>query len=146
MLAMRRTLFMVPIDDVPIVQAAASLAVAERERVRTIGMLTEAGIGPDPAALLEELEAIGLAAVRELGEASTAELTAIDPRLGLKMTISRGKAYEATISVSPEGLLPPCARWSDRPRQAARHVDRQSDQVEPDRALATGRHRRDAGR
>ena len=57
MLAMRRTLFMVPIDDVPIVQAAASLAVAERERVRTIGMLTEAGIGPDPAALLEELEA-----------------------------------------------------------------------------------------
>jgi hypothetical protein len=36
MLAMRRTLFMVPIDDVPIVQAAASLAVAERERVRTV--------------------------------------------------------------------------------------------------------------
>ena len=68
----------------PIVQAAASLAVAERERVRTVGMLTEAGIGPDPAALLEELEAIGLAAVRELGEASTAELTAIDPRLGLR--------------------------------------------------------------
>ena len=63
-------------------------------------MLTEAGIGPDPAALLEELEAIGLAAVRELGEASTAELTAIDPRLGLKMTISPGKSYEGTISVS----------------------------------------------
>ncbi len=100
MLAMRRTLFLVPIADVPIVHAAASLAVAERERKRTIAMLTKAGIGPNPAALLEELEAIGLAAVRELGEASTAELTAIDPRLGQKMTTSRGKAYEGTISVS----------------------------------------------
>ena len=100
MLAMRRTLFLVPIDDVPIVNAAASLAVAERERVRTIAMLTKAGIGPDPAALLEELEAIGLAAVRKLGEASTAELTAIDPRLGQRMTTSPGKAYESSISVS----------------------------------------------
>ena len=100
MLAMRRTLFLVPLDDVPIVQAAASRAVAERERRRTIAMLTEAGIGPDAGALLADLEAIGLAAVREQGEASTAELTAIDPRLGQRMTTSRGKPYEATISVS----------------------------------------------
>src|SRR6476659_4831872 len=55
-LAMRRTLFLVPVDDVPIVNAAASLAVAETERKRTIGMLTAAGSGPDPAARLEELE------------------------------------------------------------------------------------------
>ena len=146
MLAMRRTLFLVPIDDVPIVHAAASLAVAERERARTIGMLTDGGIGPDPAALLEELEAIGLAAVRELGEASTAELTAIDPRLGLKMTTSPRQGLRRHDQRLPEGLLPPRAGWSDRPRQAARHLDRQPDQVEPDRALAPGRHRRDAGR
>ena len=100
MLAMRRTLFLVPIDDVPMVHAAASLAVAERERARTIAMLTKAGIGPDPGALLEELEAIGLTAVRELGEVSTAELTAIDPRLGQRMTTSPGKAYQSSISVS----------------------------------------------
>jgi hypothetical protein len=99
-LAMRRTLFLVPLDTVPIVHAAASRAIAETERKRTLGMLTEAGIGPDPAALLRELEAIGLAAVRERGEATTAELTALDPRLGQKITIARGKRYEATISVS----------------------------------------------
>ena len=55
-LAMRRTLFLVPVDDVPMVHAAASRAVAETERKRTIAMFTEAGIGPDPAALLAELE------------------------------------------------------------------------------------------
>jgi hypothetical protein len=100
LLAMRRTLFLVPIAEVPIVHAAASRAVATTERKRTIGMLTEAGVGPDPAALLDELEAAGLAAVRERGEATTAELTALDPRLGQKITLARGKSYEATISVS----------------------------------------------
>ena len=105
MLAMRRTLFLVPISDVPIVEAAASQAIAERERRRTIAMLTEAGIGPDPAALLDELEAIGLAAVRSRGEATTAELTALDPRLGQKMRIAVGKPYEATMSVSQKVFL-----------------------------------------
>jgi hypothetical protein len=98
-LAMRRTLFLVPVGDVPMVHAAASRAVAETERKRTIAMLTKAGVGPDPAALLEELEAVGLAAVRKRGEATTAELRAIDTRLGQKLTLSQGKPYEATISV-----------------------------------------------
>jgi winged helix DNA-binding protein len=99
MVAMRRTLFMVPVGDIPMVHAAASRAVAETERKRTIAMLTEAGIGPEPAALLEELEVAGLTAVRERGEATTAELRAVDPRLSQKLTLSRGKSYEATISI-----------------------------------------------
>jgi len=99
MLAMRRTLFLVPVQDVPMVHAAASRAVAEAERKRTIARLTEAGISPDPAAMLEELEAVGLAAVRERGEATTAELRSLDPRLSQKMTLSRGKPYEATITL-----------------------------------------------
>lgn len=98
MLAMRRTLFLVPLDDVPIVHAAASLAIAEIERRRTISMLEGAAI-PEPANLLDELEELGLAAVRERGEAATAELRSVDPRLTRKITTSRGKAYEATISV-----------------------------------------------
>ena len=40
-LAMRRTLFLVPVADVPMVHAAASRAVAETERKRTIALLTE---------------------------------------------------------------------------------------------------------
>ena len=100
MLAMRRTLFLVPLADVPIVNAAASRAIAEHERRRTLAMLADSGIGPDPAALMEELEAVGLAEVRRLGEATTAELRASDPRLAQKITLARGKPWEATISVS----------------------------------------------
>ena len=100
MLAMRRTLFLVPLADVPIVNAAASRAIATNERRRTLTMLADSGIGPDPAALMEELEAIGLAEVRRLGEATTAELRASDPRLDQRITIARGKPWEATISVS----------------------------------------------
>ena len=100
MLAMRRTLFLVPLADVPIVNAAASRAIARTERKRTLAMLTDSGIGPDPAALMEELEAIGLAEVRRRGEATTTQLTASDPRLAQKITLARGKPWEATISVS----------------------------------------------
>jgi hypothetical protein len=100
LLAMRRTLFLVPLADVPMVHAAASRAIAEMERRRTMAMFAEGGVGPDPAALLRELEEIGLAAVRELGEATTAELRALDPRLDHRITLARGKSYEGTISVA----------------------------------------------
>lgn len=100
LLAMRRTLFLVRIPDVPVVYAAASRGVAVTERKRTIKMLSDADVGPDPAAHLDELEAAGLAAVRERGEATTAELTALDPRLRQKITLARGTKWEATISVS----------------------------------------------
>jgi hypothetical protein len=100
LLAMRRTLFLVPLEDVPVVYAAASRAVAETERRRTIGMMEGAGIGPDPAALLAELETVGLAAVRVRGAASTAELTRIDPRLGQKIVTSVGKRYQGSLSLS----------------------------------------------
>jgi hypothetical protein len=100
LLAMRRTLFLVPLEDIPIVHAAASRGVAEVERKRTAGMLEGAGIGEDAAAHLAELEEMGLAAVRERGDATTAELTRLDPRLAERITFARGKAYEGSISVS----------------------------------------------
>ncbi len=100
LLAMRRTLFLVPLADVPMVHAAASRAIAETERRRTIGMFVQGGIEPDAAALLEELEAIGLAAVRERGEAATAELSAAEPRLRQRITIARGTRWEGTISLA----------------------------------------------
>lgn len=100
MMAMRRTLFLVPVPGVPVVHAAASRPIAETERRRTIAMFTDGGVGLDPAAMLEELEASGLTALRERGEATTAELTALDPRLGQKITLARGKTYEGTMSVS----------------------------------------------
>jgi hypothetical protein len=99
--AMRRTLFLAAVDDVPVIHAAASRAVAATERRRTLGMLAGAGIGPEAAAgLLGELEAIGLEAIRERGEVTTAELRTLDPRLDRRITIFPGTSYEGTISVA----------------------------------------------
>jgi hypothetical protein len=84
---------------VPMVHAAASLAIAEVERKRTVAMFSKGGI-TDPVAVFTELEAAGLAAVRERGEATTAELTTLDPRLGQRITLAQGTSYEAAISVS----------------------------------------------
>ena len=100
LLAMRRTLFLVPMADVPLVHAGASRAIAEAERKRTLKMLSDAGFGPDPAALLEQLEADALAVIRDRGEVTTAELRELDPRLGQRITLARGKSYEGTISVA----------------------------------------------
>ena len=99
LLAMRRTLFLVSLDDVPTIHAAASRAISEAERKRTLAMLSGAGIS-DPTTLLEELEGTGLAAVHERGEASTAELKTADPRLDLRIAVARGKTYEGFISVA----------------------------------------------
>lgn len=99
-LAMRRTLFLTPLEDVATLHAAASLDIGRRERARTLAMFSAGGIGPDTAGLFDELERIGLAAVRERGEASTAELTALDDRLGQRITLAQGKSYAASMSVS----------------------------------------------
>jgi hypothetical protein len=99
LLAMRRTLFLVPIPDVPVVYAAASRAIAEVERKRTMAMFADR-LGTDVAPVFDELEAIGLEAVRERGEATTAELTKLDPRLSQRITFAVGKSYQGSISVS----------------------------------------------
>jgi len=74
------------------------VAIGQVERRRTEKLF--AGGIADPAALFAELEAAGLAAVRERGEATTAELTALDPRLSQRIAFSQDKAYAGAISVS----------------------------------------------
>ena len=88
-----------------------------------------------------------LAAVRvALGEASTAELT----DAGTRDSVRRSRSPEASRTrarpLSPEGVLPSRARRQDRPRPAARQLDRQPGPLEPDRALAPRRHRLGPGR
>jgi hypothetical protein len=99
MLAMRRTLFLVPLPDVPMVFAAASRDVADRERPRTVKMLAAAGIGSDPGTHLAELEEVALAGIREHGEVATRELRDLDPRLAERFTVARGKSYEGSMAV-----------------------------------------------
>jgi hypothetical protein len=105
MLAMRRTLFVEPLDFVPVVQAAASDAVAVRERARLIKFLDDAGIAADPARWLRKVENKALKALAGLGEATAGQLASEVPELGEKLVLSRGKKYEATVSISGRVLL-----------------------------------------
>ena len=105
MLAMRRTLFGVATGDAAVVQAAASDAVAAVQRKRLAAEVEAAGVARDGARWLAEVGAKALAAVEEMGEATAAQLGAAVPELGTRLTISPGKRYEATVSVSSRMLV-----------------------------------------
>ena len=99
MLAMRRTLFLVPLPDVPMILAAGSRDVADRERPRTLKILSDGGAAPYPADRFAELEDIALASIREHGEVATSQLRDLDPRLAERVTIARGKNYQGSMAV-----------------------------------------------
>jgi hypothetical protein len=104
MLAMRRTLFVVPREIVPIVQSAASHAVARNQRRRLARFIEEHGIAPDGEAWLAEVLPATVRALAELGEAVSTEVSASEPRLREQMLLSPGKRYEARQSVAVPAL------------------------------------------
>jgi len=104
-LAMRRTLFVEPVDLLPVVQAGASDAVAARERTRLVKFLGDADITSDPGRWLRKVEKKALKALGSLGEATAGQLASEVPELGEKLTLSPGKKYEATVSISGRVLL-----------------------------------------
>jgi hypothetical protein len=104
MLAMRRTVFVVPVEDAPILHAAASLAVARTERRRTEELIALLGID-DPGGWLRQAEADTLAALEQRGEATAQELAADVPALRRKVRVNVGKRYEGDIGISSRVLL-----------------------------------------
>ena len=104
-MGMRRTLYVMPRDLLGAVQSGTTEQIAARERRRVIGMLDEAGVADDSAAWLSGLEAVALERIAARGEALAIELGADDPRLRQKVTLARGKRYEADISISTRVLL-----------------------------------------
>jgi hypothetical protein len=106
MLAMRRTLFTVSRDVLPIVHASSSLAVATAQRKQLVQLITDAGVGGrDPAAWLRTLEATTLAALRERGDATAAELTAAIPDLKRTIVLGLGTKWETTVGLTSRVLL-----------------------------------------
>jgi hypothetical protein len=105
LLGMRRTLYVVPRDLVAPIQRGAADPIAVRERTRLMGMLEASGVAPALEPWLRELEASALNLVARRGEAFAADIGRDDPRLRTKLTLARGKRYEAEISVSTRILL-----------------------------------------
>jgi hypothetical protein len=105
MLGMRRTMFVVPVELVPVVQAACTQAIAAAQRRLLLQLLDQAGFADDPAPWLEEVEEATVKALGARGQALAAELAADEPRLREQFLFAEGKPYEGRQSVSTRVLL-----------------------------------------
>ena len=103
LLGMRRTMFVVPVELVAVVQAACTRAIAEVERRKTEGFVLQHDPARDAAGFLREVEAEALAALEEAGGLST-ELSARLPRLAERITFQVGNAAPGSQSVAARVL------------------------------------------
>ena len=105
MLGMRRTMFVVPVDVAAVMDEACTKALAPPQRRRLISMLEEQGIARDASRWLRRVERATMAALRERGEATAAELTTSVPELGKKLAFGEGKTWGAQVGVSTRVLF-----------------------------------------
>lgn len=104
MMAMRRTLFVVPQRLVPVVHRAASLDVARTVRARLVRQLstlpTDPPLPADVDGWLRETEAQVEEAILELGVASGQQLGTAVPRLRTAILPTTDKAYDVRRSLT----------------------------------------------
>jgi Winged helix DNA-binding domain len=105
MLGMRRTMFVVPVELMGVVQAACTDAIAVQQRRLLVGMLAGAGLTDDPDGWIDELGTVTVKALEARGGATAAEVARDDPRLALQIVTAQGKPYEGRQSVVSRMLL-----------------------------------------
>jgi hypothetical protein len=98
MLGMRRTMFVVPVELAPVIQAACTRAIAVVQRRRYAALISDGGLGD--AAWLAEVEEATVAALAARGEATGAQLSTDEPRLRSQVLMAEGKPYEARQSIT----------------------------------------------
>ncbi len=98
LLAMRRTMFVVPTDLAPVVAGSTGVTIAARERAKLVTYLRD-GVGWDERRLAE-VEQQTLEALRARGEATAVQLGQDVPALCEQVVVAAGKSYEATQNVS----------------------------------------------
>jgi hypothetical protein len=91
LLAMRRTLWAVPRELVPVVFAAATRAVAATQRRRLEGFVRDSGVSTRPGAWITRAGNAAVAAVAARGEAMTTEVIADVPVLAKKLRFGAGR-------------------------------------------------------
>jgi len=105
MLGMRRTLFVVPRELVPVVDAACTRSIAARERRRLESFVAASGISNDPGRWVDDAAGLALRAVEARGEAFTADVSADDPVLATKLRLGAGTRWEASATTASR-ILP----------------------------------------
>lgn len=103
-LGMRRTMFVIPVQLVPAVQAACTDALVPAQRNRTLALLEADGVA-DPAEHLRALEQATLATIEERGEITGAELSKLVPGLNRQMVVGRGTKWEGPTGISTRVLF-----------------------------------------
>jgi hypothetical protein len=106
-LGMRRTMFVVLVDLMPVVQAACTRAIAAAERRRLVQLLEQAGIAGagHGDAWLRRAEETTLAALAARGEAVGAELSEAVPELRAQISFGEGKKWAGTQGVTTRVLF-----------------------------------------
>ncbi len=102
MLCMRRTMFVVPRDLAPVVDASTARAVAARER-RNLAKVIQEQLGFDDR-WFAATEAAVLAALNKRGEATAAQLAELVPDLKSVIVQAEGKPYEARPRITSRFL------------------------------------------
>lgn len=103
-LAMRRTMFVVPLDLVPVLQASCTDVIADQQLRRLVSALTKTELGAGAADWLDGVLAATLAALEARGSATGAQLSTDVPDLRRKLTFGEGKAWGGEISITTQAL------------------------------------------
>ncbi len=99
-LAMRRTVFAVPRENVGAVLVGAGADVGRQQRTVLEKMLADSGVTDDPGPWVDQAEAAALGAMARGGEITSTELAAADPMLGTRIDVAPGTKYATTTSVA----------------------------------------------
>jgi Winged helix DNA-binding domain len=100
MLGMRRTVFVVPADLVPVIQAACTDQIAERMRRQLTQVVAEAGIAPDAATWLKDVGEGTIRALAARGSATGAELAQDEPRLRTQIIAAEDNRYGGAVNLT----------------------------------------------
>jgi hypothetical protein len=103
-LAMRRTLWTVRVEDMPLIQAAASDRVADNERRRVVSDAQRAGIATDGERWLDRACGAVLRHLTDHGPASAKELRAALPELAGSYDYAPGKKWGGETPFAPRVL------------------------------------------
>ncbi len=126
-LAMRRTLFVVPVDDLAMVERSSTDAVAANERKRLQGFLADSDVADPTGWLADAFEEVAAALERSTddGGLPARTITSKVPRLATKIVLGAGTKHAATAGATSrvlavmanEGALMrgrPAGQWTGR--------------------------------
>ena len=103
-LGMRRTMWVVPVELLPVLQAGCTDALMRAERKRLVGMLEDQGVARDGARWLRTVERATVAELERRGDATGAELAKAVPGLDAQLRFGEGQKWQNTVGVSTRVL------------------------------------------